>query len=97
MILDVSENDSSNSWLGYTFGDDAVARSSSLKDSKPTCVGLDVGFEFGEGVRLMFSSIDHMLGFIEEPFMKEALDRRATRRESRDVREAEGRGLDWTR
>ena len=43
----------------------------------------------------MFSSIDHMLGFKEEPFIKEALDSRATRRESSVV--AEGRELDWTR
>ena len=31
MILDVSENDSFDSWLGYTFGDDAVGGSSSFK------------------------------------------------------------------
>ena len=30
----------------------------------------------------MFTSIDHMLGFKEEPFMTETLDSRATRRES---------------
>ena len=95
MILDVSENESFNSWLGYTFGDAAAAAagSSSLKGrlSDPTCVGLKVEFEFG-GARWMFSSIDHMLGFREEPFMTEALDRRATSRESSAL--AEG---DWTR
>ena len=32
----------------------------------------------------MFYSIDHMLGFKEEPFMTEALDSRATSRESSD-------------
>jgi hypothetical protein len=92
MTLDVSENDSIDSWLGYTFGDDAVTGSSPLKGrvSEPTCVGLDVG-----GVRWMFSSIDHMLGFREEPFMKDALDSRATSRESSAV--AEGEELDWTR
>ena len=31
MILDVSENESFDSWLGYTFGDDAAGGSSSLK------------------------------------------------------------------
>ena len=95
MILDVSENESFESWLGYTFGDDAVSGWSPFKGrvSEPTCVGLDVGFE--QGVRWTFSSIDHILGFREEPFMKEALDSRATSRESSGV--VEGRGLDWTR
>ena len=40
----------------------------------------------------MFSSIDRMLGFREEPFMTETLDSRATSRESSAL--AEG---DWTR
>ena len=87
-MLDVSENDSFDNWLGHTAG------SSSLKGrvSDPTSVGLDVGFEFGAaGVRWMFSSIDHMLGFREEPFMKEALESRATSRESSGVA-----GGDWT-
>ena len=95
MMLEVLENDSSDIWLGYIFGDDAVASLSPLKGSKPIFVGLDVEFDFGAGVRLMFSSIDHMLSFKEEPFMKEALDRRATRRESSVVLVAEGRELDW--
>ena len=91
MILDVSENESFDSWLGYTFGDDAGSSSLKGRLSDPTCVGLKVEFEFG-GARWMFSSIDHMLGIREEPFMTEALDSRATSRESSALAE-----VDWTR
>lgn len=53
-------------------------------------LGLDVvderagfGFRFGE-VQCRFSGISHTRGYLfrEEPFMKEALDSRAMRRES---------------
>ena len=73
MILDVSENatldnDSFDSWLGYTFDDDAVVGSGSSPFngwiSEPTCVGLDSD-RIGE-VRWMFSRIDHKLGFRDE-------------------------------
>jgi hypothetical protein len=100
MILDVSENatldnDSFDSWLGYTFDDDAVVGSGSSRFngwiSEPTCVGLDSD-RFGE-VRRIFSRIVHMLGLREEPFMKEALDSRAMSRESSVV----AGGREWTR
>jgi hypothetical protein len=111
MMLDVSENarlveDSFDSWLGYMFlKDDAVVGSSSLgRVSEPTCVGLVAvdGFkcEFSEEeVRWMFSRILHMLGFREEPFMKETLDRRAMSRESLiwGCWVKSGGGREWTR